>query len=95
MDIKAKDGTKVNAFKADEKIWKEEEPVQVGSRYNIYMTIQFTYTKGSLELIVIQFSWHSWIVHTSEFKSSTKTNFERVFLLKLKTNVCTKLHTYE
>lgn len=30
MDIKAKDGTKVNAFKADEKIWKEEEPVQVG-----------------------------------------------------------------
>lgn len=49
MDIKAKDGTKVNAFMADEKIWKEEEPVQVGSRYNIYMTIQFTYTMGSLE----------------------------------------------
>lgn len=28
----------------------------------------------SLELIVAQFSWHSWVSLPHEFKSSTKTN---------------------
>lgn len=39
------------------------------------------YTVKSLEFLVVQFSWYSWVPLPHEFTSSRKTNLERVNFL--------------
>lgn len=50
---------------------------------NIYQYISIFYnlliTVESLEFVVAQFSWYSWISISHEFKSSTKTYFEKSY----------------
>lgn len=63
MQIKAKDGTKVDSFQADEKFWNEEEPEQVGSKY-----------KSNMMILMTHISWKY-----DSLKMRTKTYLDRDF----------------
>lgn len=56
--------------------------------YRIKKIIYIHATVESLEFIMAQYLWYSWVVHRQELTSSTKTICKRVgsFLLKLKTD---------
>lgn len=47
----------------------------------------------SLEFMVSQFLWYSWVALPNEFTSLTKTNQKE--LLKLKTDASAKLHPHK
>lgn len=50
----------------------------------------------SLQFVVAQFSWYSWVTHAHEFTSSTKFNDKRIYLpSETKTDAFTKLHSHE
>lgn len=38
-------------------------------------------TEESLEFVVAQFSWYSWVALSHEFTTSTKTNLERAIFI--------------